>query len=317
MLPCNRIPVHKYIFSRLLQAVPVIFGVALISFILSELSGSPVRAALGQHADPETIKKIEAFYGYDKPSPVRFVSYLGHLANGNLGVSISKEGVPVSTLIVSGMSVTLKIALGAMLVAIALGVTAGVVSASRPNSALDYTALIGASLGVSFPAFFLGMLFLLLFAVRLHWFPIGGYVPGSLRHLVLPCLSLGLISTASIARLTRNCMLETLSQDYVRSGRAKGLGNWYVLVGHALPNALVPVVTIIGSDFGGLLVGAVLTETVYQVPGVGSVINDAIFERDLPVIMGCCIIFALIFIGMNLLVDVSYAFLDPRIRHAQ
>jgi peptide/nickel transport system permease protein len=218
-------------------------------------------------------------------------------------------------MIVTGMKVTLKLALGAMIVATLLGVFSGIVSALRPNSLIDYSSSAFAALGISFPAFFLGMLFMLVFAVKLKLLPIGGYVEGDVRYLILPCISLGLISTASIARLTRNCLIETLSQDYIRTGRAKGLGEVPVLLGHGLPNALVPVVTVVGNDFASLLVGAVLTETVYGLPGIGSVIYKAIFERDLPVVMGTCIFCALIFVFINLVVDISYALLDPRIRY--
>jgi peptide/nickel transport system permease protein len=304
-----------YLLRRLLQTIPVLLGVALIAFTLSQLSGSPIRGLLGQSTNAETIRKVEEYYGFDKPWPVQFGRYLGKLVRGDLGVSIVNHGQPVLEMILNGMGVTFKLALGALIIATVLGVTLGIVSAWRPYSLVDYTASVFAATGVSFPAFFLGMLLLMFFAGRLQWLPFGGYEEGELKFLILPCTALGLISTASIARLTRNCMLETLSQDFVRSARAKGLQKIPVLLAHALPNALVPVVTIIGNDFASLLVGAVLTETVFNLPGIGSVITGAIFSRDLTVVMGCCVVFALIFITINLLVDVSYAFLDPRIRH--
>ena len=306
----------NYLLRRTLQAVPVILGVALISFVLSVLSGDPVRALLGQSASPELIRKQREYYEVDKPMHVRFANYMRRLAAGDFGSSIASHGLPVREMIVRGMGVTFKLALGALIVAASLGILSGILSAWRPSSVIDYASSVLAAIGVSFPAFFLAMLFLLIFSVRLKLLPIGGYEAGDIRYLILPCLSLGLISTASIARLTRNCLLETLSQDYVRTARAKGLSEWPVLLGHAMPNALVPVVTVIGNDFGSLLVGAVLTETVYGLPGMGSVIRDAIFSRDLPVVMGCCIVFALVFVVINLLVDLSYALLDPRIRYA-
>ncbi|MFH0939022.1 MAG: ABC transporter permease [Planctomycetota bacterium] len=304
-----------YLLRRILQSVPVIIGVALIAFVLTELSGNPVRALLGQSTSPETVRRVKEFYGFDQPAPRRFVRYLGHLAQGNFGASILKHGRPVNEIILNGMKVTVKVALGALIIATTLGLLAGILAAWRPNSLLDYAASVQATLGVSFPAFFLAMLFLLVFSVTLKWCPIGGYREGQLIYLILPCLSLGLITTASISRLTRNCMLETLSQDYIRTARAKGLSEWPVLLGHAFPNALVPIVTIIGNNFAGLLVGAVLTETVYGLPGIGAVIYEATLGRDLPVVMGCCVFFALIFVVINLLVDVSYALLDPRIRY--
>ena len=306
----------KYVFRRFLQAIPVILGVALISFALSELSGSPIRALLGQSTSPEIIRRVTEFYGFDKPRPERFMIYLINLCHGNLGASISNHGEPVTNMILDGMRVTVKLAMGAMLFATFFGILAGVLSAWKPDSFVDYTASVFSAAGVSFPAFFLAMLLMLVFAVNLKLFPIGGYQEGQIRYMILPCLSLGLISMASIARLSRNCVLEAMSQDYIRSGRAKGLNRWTVLLSHALPNALVPVVTIIGGDFASLLVGAVLTETVFGLPGLGLVLNNAIFNRDLPVVMGCCIFSALLFVVMNLLVDISYAFLDPRIRHA-
>jgi len=305
-----------YLLRRLLQVFPVILGVALIAFALSQLSGSPIRGLLAQSTNPETIRKVTEFYGFDRPWYERFAKYMSNLAHGDMGVSILNHGQPVRDMIFDGMGVTLKLTLGAMIFATVTGMLSGILSSWRPYSVVDYTSSIMAALGVSFPAFFLGMMMMMVFAVQLKIFPVGGYRAGEIRYLVLPCLTLGLISTASISRLTRNCMLETLSQDYVRSARAKGLSEWPVLLGHALPNALVPVVTIVGNDFASLLVGAVLTETVFNLPGMGSVISSAIFGRDLPVVMGCCVVFALIFIAFNLVVDLSYAFLDPRIRHA-
>jgi peptide/nickel transport system permease protein len=290
-------------------------GVALIAFAFSELSGTPVRGLLGQHTSPEIVRKVKAFYGFDKPRSERFVNYLGNLLHGNLGVSIDKHGMPVAEIISGGMKVTFLLALGAILFATLMGVSLGIASARRPYGLVDYGSSALAALGVSFPAFLLAMLLLLLFAVQLRWLPVGGYEKGDLRYLILPCLSLGMISTASIARLTRNCVLEALNQDYVRSGRAKGLGEWRTLLCHALPNALVPIITIIGADFGSLLTGAVLTETVYGLPGIGLQMAGAIFARDLPVVMGCCVVMALVFVTVNLLVDLSYAFLDPRIRY--
>ncbi|HYG74140.1 MAG TPA: ABC transporter permease [Planctomycetota bacterium] len=306
----------KYLFRRLLQSVPVIIGVALIAFVLTQLSGNPVRSLLAQGTNPETIRRVNEFYGFNKPWYERFGKYMGNLATGNLGASILNHGEPVREMIVNGMRVTLKLALGAVIFATIMGIALGILSAWKPYSLVDYASSVFAAIGVSFPAFFLAMLLMMVFAIHYKWFPVGDYRPGEIKYLVLPCLTLGLISTASIARLTRNCMLETLSQDFIRSGRAKGLKKWTVLLGHALPNALVPVITIIGTDFASLLVGAVLTETVFNIPGMGQVISAAIFGRDLPVVMGCCIVFALVFILINLVVDVSYAFLDPRIRHA-
>jgi len=299
-----------------MQTLPVLFGVVLIAFLLSQASGSPVRGLLGPSTNKEIVRKVEEYYGLHKPWPEQFLAHLNKLAHGDLGVSIASHGQPVLQMIIDGLKVTSKLALGAILIATVCGVTSGILSAWRPYSLIDYGSSVFAAIGISFPAFFLAMLLMLVFSVSLRWFPIGGYQPGEIKYLILPCFSLGMISTASIARLTRNCMLDTLSQDYVRSARAKGLEDRSVLLGHALPNALVTVITVIGNDLAGLLVGAVLTETVFGLPGIGSVISSAIFTRDLTVVMGCCIFFALVFVIINLLVDLTYAFLDPRIRHA-
>jgi peptide/nickel transport system permease protein len=306
-----------YIFRRILQTIPVLIGVALIAFLLSDLSGSPVRQMMGSHATPATRKRLEKHLGLDRPLYERFLNHLNNLAHGDLGVSVVKDGKSVNEMIGESIVVTLRLTLGAVFLAALLGVGLGIFSAWRPNSAIDYGASVFATVGISFPAFFLGMLLMLVFSVKLGWFPIGGYEPGSLTHLVLPSLTLGLLSTASISRLTRNCMLETMSQEYIRSARAKGRGNWWVLLGHAFPNALIPVVTVIGNDFAGLLSGAVLTETVFNIPGIGRVITLAIFDRDLPVVMGCCVVFAVILVVANICIDVLYAFLDPRIRHGE
>ncbi len=306
-----------FILRRLLQTIPVLFGVALIAFLLTDLSGNPVRQLMGSHARPEMVAKISEHFGFNKPFYIRFGNHLLHLLHGDLGISVSKDGKPVRGMLLDGLAVTIKITMGAATIAMTLGILSGILSAWRPRSAIDYASSAFASLGISFPAFFMGMLLLMEFAVKLGWFPIGGYEAGSLKHLILPSLTLGLLSTASISRLTRNCLLDTLSADYIRSARAKGRGEWRVLLGHAFPNGLVPVVTVMGSDFAGLLTGAVLTETVFQIPGIGTVITDAIMQRDLPVVMGCCVVFALIFVSINILVDVLYAFLDPRIRHAE
>jgi len=308
---------HTYILRRLFQTVPVLIGVALIAFIFSELAGSPIRGLLGQSTTPEIRKKVEEYYGFDKPRHERFVSYMLRLPQGDLGVSIVQNGEPVTKLLLGGLKVTLRLALGSIVLAVLLGVTLGVLAARWPNSPVDYGASVFASLGVSFPAFFLGMLLLMVFAGWLKLVPFGGYEEGQVKYLLLPCLALGLINTASIARLTRNCMLETLSTDYVRMARAKGVSEWPVALRHALSNALVPVITVIGSDFASLLTGAVLTESVFGLPGVGLKLSRAIFSHDLPVVMGACVVLALIFVLANLVVDISYAFLDPRIRHAE
>lgn len=306
---------HTYLLRRILQTLPVLVGVALIAFVFSELAGSPIRGLLGQSTSEDIRRKVEAYYGFDKSRPERFLNYMQRLSKGDLGVSIVQNGEPVTKLLLGGLAVTAKLALGAIFIAIVLGVSLGILAARRPNSLIDYGASIFASVGVSFPAFFLGILLIMVFSVRLKLLPIGGYEEGQVKYLILPCVSLGLISTASIARLTRNCMIEALSKDFVRLARAKGVSEWSAVLHHALTNALVPVITVIGNDFASLLTGAVLTETVFGLPGIGLKLSRAIFSHDLPVVMGACVVLSLVFVVANLLVDLSYSFLDPRIRY--
>ncbi|MEI6233112.1 MAG: ABC transporter permease [Planctomycetota bacterium] len=306
-----------YILRRILQTIPVLIGVALIAFLLTDLSGDPVRQMLGPKANPVMVARVKEHLGLDKPFLTRFSKHIINMSQGELGFSLANDGKPVRDMIRDGFKVTIKVTMGAIFIAMTLGLLLGILSARFPGTIIDYASSAFAALGISFPAFFMGMLLLLVFAVTLEWVPIGGYQPGSIKHLILPCVTLGLLSTASISRLTRNCLLESLSMDYIRSARAKGQGVWRVMLGHAFPNALVPVVTVMGNDFAALLAGAVLTETVMQIPGIGSVIYEAIGQRDLPVVTGCCVVFALILVTVNIFVDVLYAFLDPRIRHAE
>lgn len=301
-----------FVLRRLIQTLPVLLGIILICFTLLRFSGDPTNLLVSPHASAQERQIVRERFGLDRP----WYEQLGKYLRFDLGLSYQQQR-PVSQIVMEAAVVTARLTLGAMIVAIAIGLTAGLISAYRPNSAFDYASAAAASVGVSIPAFWLAMLLILLFSVHLGWLPLpSASAPGELKYLVIPVVTLGLISTALIARLTRGCMLETLTQDYVRTAQAKGISRVKMLLGHALPNAMVPIVTVIGTNLAGLLTGAVLTETATSMPGLGRVIYTAISQRDHPVIMGGCLFFAVVFIAVNLAVDILYGLLDPRIRHA-
>jgi peptide/nickel transport system permease protein len=302
-----------YVARRLLLLVPVLLGVSLISFGLLQLvPGDPALILAGEEATEEVLARIRQEHGLNQPLPIQFLVYLRHAVTGNLGISIQSRQ-PVARLIGERFPFTLKLACLAILVSAAIGVVAGVVAATRRNSALDLASLVGSLVGISLPIFWLGLLAILVFSVKLHWLPAGG--SGTAAHLILPALVLGAASSAVIARTTRASMLEVLRQDYVRTARAKGVEERLVIFRHALGNAMIPILTVFGLEFGYNLGGAVLTETVFSLPGVGRLIVEGIFARDYPVVQGALLIVATTFVLVNLLTDIAYAFFDPRIRY--
>jgi peptide/nickel transport system permease protein len=302
-----------YVARRLLLLVPVLLGVSLISFGLLQLvPGDPALILAGEEATEEVLARIRQEHGLNQPLPIQFLVYLRHAVAGNLGISIQSRQ-PVARLIGERFPFTLKLACLAILVSAAIGVVAGVVAATRRNSALDLASLVGSLVGISLPIFWLGLLAILVFSVKLRWLPAGG--SGTAAHLILPALVLGAASSAVIARTTRASMLEVLRQDYVRTARAKGVEERLVIFRHALGNAMIPILTVFGLEFGYNLGGAVLTETVFSLPGVGRLIVEGIFARDYPVVQGALLIVATTFVLVNLLTDIAYAFFDPRIRY--
>lgn len=302
-----------YVARRLILLLPVLIGVSLVSFGLLQLvPGDPALILAGEEATEEVLTRIRHEYGLNQPLPVQFLAYLRHAVAGDLGISIQSRQ-PVATLLAQRFPFTLKLAFLAILVSAILGVIAGVVAATRRNSTLDLAALLGSLVGISLPIFWLGLLAILIFSVKLRWLPAGGI--GTLAHLILPALVLGAASSAVIARTTRASMLEVLRQDYVRTARAKGVGERVVIYRHALKNAMIPILTVFGLEFGYNLGGAVLTETVFSLPGVGRLIVEGIFARDYPVVQGALLLVATTFVLVNLLTDVAYAFFDPRIRY--
>jgi peptide/nickel transport system permease protein len=305
------------LLGRLAALVPVVFGITLLVFTLNALAlGDPARAAMGQRADPVVLEQLRREYALDRPLPVQYVTWLGRLARGDLGQSF-REQRPVLDVITERLPATARLALAATLIAVVAGIGMGALAAARSGSALDHLVMGAAVLGISTPVFWLGMMLALLFAVTLGWLPVSGYGNGSLANLVLPAVTLGALHTGTVARMTRSSLLEVIRQDYVGVARAKGLSERVVLFKHALRNALIPVVTVIGIGLADLLVGAPLTETVFAWPGVGRLLVAAVGQRDVPVVMGAVLLFALVYVVGNLIVDLAYLAIDPRTRRGE
>ena len=303
----------SYILHRIVMLIPVLFGVTLVSFSLLHLvPGDPAEILGGQEASKADIDRIRKEYGLDQPLIVQYVHFVGNAVRGDLGVSIQSRH-PVRELLLQRLAFTLQLALASVLVAAALGLLAGIISSTRQYSFFDTASMLGALFGISMPIFWLGLLLILVFAAKLQWLPSGG--TGSIRHLILPAIALGSASAAVIARMTRASMLEVTRQDYIRTARATGYQERVVIFRHALKNAMIPVLTVFGLEFGSMLGGAVLTETVFSLPGIGRLLVEGIFARDYPVVQGAMILVASTFVLVNLLTDVAYAFFDPTIRY--
>jgi peptide/nickel transport system permease protein len=310
-----------YIVRRVLATIPVMAVVALFVFSLLYLSpGDPALIIGGDTATVQDIARIRAHLGLDQPLYVQFFRWVWHLLHGDLGISIFTN-LPVAELIGQRLEPTLALTLSTLVVSVAIAVPMGVVAAWKAGSWIDRVVMVFAVLGFSLPTFVLAYLLIFGFSIALDLLPVQGYVSfrddfvGFLRHMVLPSITLGLFYAALIARITRAAMLEVMAQDYIRTAQAKGLATGQVLVGHALKNAAVPVVTIIGIGVALLISGVVITETVYAIPGVGRLTVDAILRRDYPIIQGVVLMFSFAYVMINLLVDLSYTLLDPRIRY--
>lgn len=304
---------YQYILRRLVLTIPVVIGVSIIVFsIIRLLPGDPARALAGVQATPEYVQQVRERYGLDEPIPVQYWNFISSAARGDLGVSTFSRR-PVTTELGERFPRTLVLAGLSLFLATVVGVSAGIVSATKRNSIFDNASMLAALVGVAAPVFWLALMLQLLFSVQLRWFPATGM--GNMRHLVLPAVTLGMASAALMARITRSSMLDVLKQDYITTARAKGLAEKVVIYKHALKNALIPVVTVLGLQFGILLGGAVLTETVFAWPGVGRLLVDAILRRDYPVVQGTVMMLAFLFVIINLVVDIIYAFIDPRIHY--
>lgn len=310
-----------YLVRRLLALVPVLAVVLTVVFLLIHLiPGDPASAMLGPSATTEQIEATRRELGLDRPLWEQLFKFYGRVLQGDLGRSYFLNR-PVATALAERAEPTLALTVAALLVAVAIGVPAGIVAGAHPGSALDRVLMLGALLGVCIPGFWLSLNFIYLFAVRLGWLPAGGYAPFSadpwaaLRFMALPALSLGINQSALIARIARSCMIEVLAQDYVRTARAKGLRERTVVYVHAFRNALVPVVTVIGITMAVLIGGAVVTEIVFNIPGLGRLVVASILRRDYPVVQGVVLVTAVAYVLINLAVDLVYAVIDPRIRY--
>ena len=306
-----------YVVRRLLQSVLVLVGVTLLVYFILFQTGDPTFLSVSTDASQQEVERVRHELGFDRPWYIQYAQFLGKAARGDLGTSL-RQGQPVTAIVLERLPATLELALAAMAVSLIIAFPVGILSATRRNSIVDQVAMTGAVLGQSTPTFFLGIVLLFVFGGNLGWFPIGGRGqtgPGDeLRHLVLPALTLGTFSMARNARLVRSSLLETLGLEYVTVAWSKGLSESAVVLRHALRNALIPVVTLIGLEFGALLGGAIITETVFAWPGVGSLVVRAIGQKDFPVVVGCVTLLAVVFVTINLVVDLLYGYLDPRVR---
>ncbi|MDF2570567.1 MAG: dppB 2 [Sporomusa sp.] len=332
----------KYILRRLMLLFPILFGVSLATFVVMHMfTTDPAEIILGQHATTDRVEALREELGLNKPIAIQFADYITRAAQGDLGKSVITK-TSITEELLKRFPATVELALGAILIASILGVILGVVSAVKQNSLFDYGSMVAALLGVSMPIFWLGLMMIIIFSVTLGWLPASGRIgigmspeiitgmylvdsllthdmaafKDALSHLIMPAVALGSYSTAIIARMTRATMLETIRQDYVRTARAKGLTEQVVIIKHALRNALIPIVTVIGLQLGSLLGGAVLTETVFSWPGIGFYVVEGILASDYPRVQGAVLLIGTIFVMVNLAVDILYCYLDPRIQHS-
>jgi ABC-type dipeptide/oligopeptide/nickel transport system permease component len=303
----------RYLVLRLSLLAPTLLGVLLVTFLLLYVApGDPVQAMVGERSDPATLARLRAELHLDDPVPVQFAHYVGGVLRGDLGTSYITRR-PIVQDLLQRFPATLRLAGAAMLFAAVTGISLGIYGAWRPGTAADRLATLGAYLGISFPVYWVGLILILLFAVTLRWLPPSG--SGGLAYLVLPAVTLGMRSVAFLSRITRDAMRELLASDFVRTARAKGLGERRVVLGHAFRNALIPVVTVLGLDFGSYLTGSILTETIFSWPGVGRYVLTAIDKRDLPAIQGSILFLSLVFVLVNLVTDLVYAVVDRRVRY--
>lgn len=304
-----------FIIRRILQIIPVIIGVTLILFTLMYIiPEDPAKLILEKGATPEALQNLRAKMGIDKPLYIQYWRYVKQLAKGDLGTSYRYRR-SVNSILADHYPNSIKLAVAAIIIEVIIGIFAGIISAVKKYSFWDILVTISTTIAVCVPVYWLGMMLQVSFGLKLGWLPMSGMGDGSIQYYILPAITLASVSTAFVARMTRSTMLEVLSNDYITTAYAKGLSRSMVIGKHALKNALIPVVTLIGVDLGSLMGGAILTETVFNWPGVGRTIYLAILQRDAPVVIGGTIILVIIFVAMNLIVDIVYALLDPRIRY--
>ncbi len=311
----------RFIGSRLVTTIPVLLFVSVAVFLMVHLTpGDPVKLMLGEDAGPEAVAALRRELGLDRPLPVQYTQWLGHVLTGDLGRSI-RTNQPVLDAIVSRLPVTLELAFLSMLLALAVGLPTGILAALKRNSPLDTASTTVALMGISLPSFFVGILLILLLAQQFRLLPPSGYVPfredpvQNIKLMIMPSIALGAALAGILSRMMRSSLLEVLGADYIRTARAKGMNDRKTIMGHALKNALLPVVTVVGLQTGALLGGAILTETIFALPGVGRLVVDSIFARDFPMVQGVVLFLALVRVLSNLLADITYVQLDPRISY--
>ncbi|MGY4796952.1 ABC transporter permease [Lysinibacillus sp. FSL K6-0057] len=299
-----------FILKRLAQIIPVTLGVTLVVFLIMQMiPGDPAIILAGEGASQETVAELRENLGLNKPLAVQYTEYIKNLLQGDMGHSL-KNNQPVFGEITSRLPITIELAFYSILITIVLGLIAGIISAIRPYSFMDVGLMVVALLGISLPSFWLGILLMYVFSVQLHWLPVAGW--DSAKHIILPAVTLGAGGAAIVARMTRSSMLEVVNQDYIRTAKAKGLKGYIIILKHALRNALIPVITVVGLQFGSLLGGTVLVESVFAVNGLGRMIVDAIRTRDIPVVQGGVLVASLIFVFINLFVDILYRIFNKR-----
>lgn len=323
----------QFIGKRLIQLIPVLIGISILVFLLLYLvPGDPAITLLGQDATQEEVNRFKEQMGLNEPFFIQLGNYLLGLLKGDLGQSLI-QNVSVASIIMSHLPATIELAVLGLIIALIIAIPVGILSAVKQFSWIDYLSMFFAQLGVSIPVFWLGLLLILYFSVDLNLLPSFGrgeplyfaigqtiktgnmyFIIESLKHLILPALTLGLMSAAFITRMVRSAMLEVLNEDYIRTAEAKGVRNFFIIMKHAFRNALIPVVTIIGLQFGNLIGGAIVTETVFAWPGIGRLLITAISQRDFPVVQGSVLVVALLFALINLLIDILYSFINPKIQ---
>ncbi len=300
-----------FIAKRLVQIIPVILGVTLVVFLIMQMvPGDPAAILAGEGASQETVEQYREDLGLNRPIAQQYLTYVGNVFQGDLGNSL-KNKQPVLDEILLRLPITMELAFYSILITVVLGLTAGIISAVKPYSFRDVSVMVIALLGISLPSFWLGLLLMYLFSVKLQWLPVAGW--DGPANIILPAITLGVGGAAIVARMTRSSMLDVIGQDYIRTARAKGLKEYFVISKHALRNALIPVITVVGLQFGSLLGGTVLVESVFAINGLGRMIVDSIRTRDLPMVQGGVLVASLVFVFVNLLVDVLYRAVNKRI----
>jgi ABC-type dipeptide/oligopeptide/nickel transport system permease component len=303
----------RFLIRRLLLTIPVLLGAATLVFALIHLvPGDPVQAMLGETASPADVAELRSRLGLDRPLHVQYVDFLRGAVTGDLGTSL-RTSQPVVSAIVERLPATLELAAAAMIVAIAIAIPLGIIAAVRAGTPVDHAATTAALIGISVPGFWLGPLLAIVFSVSLGWLPVSGR--GTLAHLILPAITLGAPLAAILARMTRASVIEELRELYVLAARARGVSKARAVLRHAFRNSLIPIVTVVGLQFGAVLTGAVITETIFAWPGVGRLLIQSITFRDYPLVQGCILFIAVTYVSVNLLIDLAYGWLDPRIRY--